>query len=176
MANGIKPFNISSEHKFPELLQDISRHQTKYLKSTLKNTSFSSVSNDQRSISPTPIHCSSSRTQFLSRIARAYAQVNTFNDEKVALAHNLIALLSRTKARLDADVQKVRNLQGDFIDDIWTSSVLPSNQSLLSSFPASSKGGTAVPGMSTVAEINQSLHGAGATTHAEAAPLYNKSK
>lgn len=161
---------------FTELLHDVARDQARYVKSALKNSSGSSFNtqglNGQKSTSPTPTPTNTnSKTHLPGRIASAYAEIAVLNDEKIFLAQSLIKLLSLTKARLDVDLVKVKTLQGEPIDDKSTSlSQLHPSISL-------DKRSEALSGISTVAQINQSLRNATMNMQTDTAgPGYNKSE
>ncbi|KAF9534597.1 hypothetical protein CPB83DRAFT_842582 [Crepidotus variabilis] len=155
------------EQKCQELLQDTAKDQARYIKSTLKTMPASiglpSGANGKKSTSPTPAPIGlSSKAHLPGRIVSAYAEVETLNEEKIALAHRLINLLSLTRARLDSDLVKVRTLQGEPLEEIQASSLAVANQAqLIVSAPIPAKRlETPISGISTVAQINESLRNA----------------
>ncbi|EEB88073.1 hypothetical protein MPER_14300, partial [Moniliophthora perniciosa FA553] len=46
-------------------------------------------------------------------IKQNYAEIEQLANEKIAISQRIIELISRTSARLDVDLNKVRQLQGD---------------------------------------------------------------
>jgi chromatin modification-related protein YNG2 len=128
-----------------------------------------------------------SKAHLPGRISIAYAEVEALTTEKISIAHQIIELLSRTRARLDGDLSKVRILQGEPPEDI-RSSVSPNVAHQLSlSSPYGTKrnvgSDTAVIGVSPILQIGDSLRtaagvGKSDTIHSIPAlgPGYNKSK
>ncbi|KDR84109.1 hypothetical protein GALMADRAFT_236778 [Galerina marginata CBS 339.88] len=135
------------EQRCQDLQQDIARDQLKYIKSALKQGSAPSTpsanANDQRGAStPSPTSASlsgsNSKAHLPARISSAYMEIDLLNEEKAGLARHIINLLTRTRARLDADLAKVRTLQGEPAEDIRTSYLKSTNQ-LRSASPYSIK-------------------------------------
>lgn len=60
----------------------------------------------------------------LTRILAGQTEIETLSNEKINLAQRLAELLTRTRARLDADLIRVRILQGESPSDIRASSSL----------------------------------------------------
>jgi len=60
---------------------------------------------------------STSRANAPRRISLSYKELDALSSQKIKLAERLIDLLTRTQAKLDADVKKVRSLQGEPVED-----------------------------------------------------------
>lgn len=150
-----------------EIHQDIVKDQSKYIKSSLKQCSSPSTSttgsgeqSKSATASPT-LNGSNSKAHLPSRISAAYAEIKALTAEKVSIAQQIIELLTRTRARLDGDLSKVRILQGESPEDI-RSSVFPN---VAHQLPLSSPYGTkryvgsdtSVTGVGPVAQIGESL-------------------
>lgn len=107
-----------------EIQQDIAKDQLKYIKSSLKqcsslpsNTAGSGEQIKSATASPTP-NGSNSKAHLPGRISAAYAEIEALTAEKISIAQQIIELLTRTRARLDGDLSKVRILQGESPEDI----------------------------------------------------------
>lgn len=101
-----------------EIQQDIAKDQSKYIKSLLKQCSFlPDWRNSDTDSNP--------KTHLPGRISAAYAQIEALSSEKMSIARQIIHLLTRTRARLDADLSRVRILQGESPEDIRPSVVAP---------------------------------------------------
>lgn len=100
---------------FADIYQDIHRDQSKFVKLSLRGEQ-SSLSGSVRSETPLD--------ELNSRISSAYEQVSKLASEKIALAQQLVSLLTRTKARLESDVNKVRTLQGEALS--YSAPITPS--------------------------------------------------
>jgi hypothetical protein len=87
--------HISNIYGSPELQQDINKETAKYLKHVLRG---------QTTQKDSSMH---------TKTAADFAAAAALADEKVALAERLVALLSRTRARLDHDLGKMLVLQGE---------------------------------------------------------------
>jgi chromatin modification-related protein YNG2 len=167
---------------YQELLQDIARDQSRYIKSALKQGSTPSTpssAGDNGNASPP----SNSKAHLPARIATAYAEIDSLASEKMVLAQRIIDLLSRTRARLDSDLTKVRILQGEPPEEVRasTASYLTAQAHLRSSSPYMKREGS-VMGLSPVIQIGESLRNVtGAQGEAlpsitlSSGPSYNKS-
>lgn len=155
------------------------------MKSALKqgsissSPSFISGQNNSRTASPTAI--SNSKAHFPARISVAYAEIDSLANEKIALAQRIIDLLTRTRARLDSDLAKVRLLQGESPDEIRTSLTAPNFYR--SSSPHNMKREGSVIGLSPVIQIGESLRNVTgslgdpmSSITLTTGPSYNKSK
>ena len=151
-----------------EIQHNIAKDQSKYIKSSLKQSSYpptnTAGSGEQSATaSPTPSG-SNSKAHLPNRISVAYAEIEALTSEKISIARQIIELLSRTRARLDGDLSKVRILQGESPEDIRPS-VSPSvaHQLTLSS-PYGTKryvgNDTVVIGVSPIIQIGESLRSA----------------
>ncbi|KAJ7785891.1 hypothetical protein B0H16DRAFT_1488382 [Mycena metata] len=101
------------EIKAQDLQQEIDRDSSRYIRHSLKASSSASSST---SVSPSPAasRAPSPKSMLLpGKISAAYAEINELSAEKIALAQRIIDLISRTRARLDVDLTKVRVLQGE---------------------------------------------------------------
>ncbi|KAG5647249.1 hypothetical protein DXG03_000784 [Asterophora parasitica] len=92
---------------FSELQQDIDKDSAKYIRHSIR----SSVPSSPSSRAPSP-----KSTALPAKIEAAYAEINQLSTEKVILSQTLIDLITRTRARLDSDLAKVRILQGETVD------------------------------------------------------------
>lgn len=106
--------------------------------------------------SPTP----NSKPHLPARIAASFAEMDQLSDEKVALAQRVIELLTRTKARLDASLARVRVLQGEPEETRARSSPYSSRR-----LPVYSYGG-GLEGLSPAQQISDNLRTAHATSSA----------
>ncbi|KAF8166967.1 hypothetical protein BJ912DRAFT_1001801 [Pholiota molesta] len=145
------------EQRCQELLQDIARDQSRYIKSALKQGSTPSTpssAGDNGNASPP----SNSKAHLPARIATAYAEIDSLASEKMVLAQRIIDLLSRTRARLDSDLTKVRILQGEPPEEVRasTASYLTAQAHLRSSSPYMKREGSVI-GLSPVIQIGESL-------------------
>ena len=95
----------------PELQQEIDKDSAKYIRHS-RQTSSASASPPSPSSSPVP----SLKTPIPVKISASYAEIQELATEKCALAQQLIELLSKTRARLDIDIVKVKILQGESPD------------------------------------------------------------
>lgn len=107
------------EKKCQDLQNDISRDQRRYIRDVIRTSAagvypFSPGENGATSAGPAP----PAKTHVPPRVATAYAEIDALSAEKIQLAERLIFLLARTQSRLDADVTKVRTLQGESLEDI----------------------------------------------------------
>ena len=174
-----------------EIQRNIAKDQSKYIKSSLKQSSHlptnSTGSGDQSANGSPTSNDSNSKAHLPGRISVAYAEIEALTTEKISIARQIIELLSRTRARLDGDLSKVRILQGEPPDD-FRPSVSPNvaHQLTLSS-PYGTKryvgNDTAVIGVSPIIQIGDSLRtaagvGKSDTIHSmpPSGPGYNKSK
>jgi chromatin modification-related protein YNG2 len=99
-----------------ELQQEIDRDSSRYIRHSLR--AYNSASSST-SVSPSPAasRAPSPKSSHLpAKITAAYAEINELSQEKCVLAQRMIDLVSRTRARLDADLTKVRVLQGEIPD------------------------------------------------------------
>ena len=175
-----------------EIQRDIAKDQSKYIKSSLKQSSFLPTSTagfgEQSAANESPTsNGSNSKAHLPGRISDAYDEIGALTAEKISIAQQVIELLSRTRARLDGDLSKVRILQGEPPDDNRPS-VSPSvaHQLTLSSPYGTRRyvgSDTAVIGVSPIIQIGESLRtaaglGKSDTAHSVPAsgPGYNKSK
>ncbi|THU91703.1 hypothetical protein K435DRAFT_863149 [Dendrothele bispora CBS 962.96] len=110
--------------KAQELQQQIDSDSSRWIKHSLKATGF--TFSTSRSLSPSPSSSpaphsnpnSSSNaplpsSQIPNKIAQSYAEIEQLTHEKIALAQRIIDLMTRTCAKLDIDLHKVRVLSGE---------------------------------------------------------------
>lgn len=98
-----------------ELQQEIDRDTAKYVRHALRP----SPSSGSSTVSPSPSasRAPSPKSSHLpAKVADAYAEIRQLGDDKCLLAKRLIELLTRTRSRLDVDLNKVRILQGELAD------------------------------------------------------------
>ncbi|KAH9482309.1 hypothetical protein JR316_0004407 [Psilocybe cubensis] len=154
------------EQRCQELLQDISKDQSKYIKAALKQSSAPSTptaNSTSKSRTASPITSmptnSHSKAHLPARITSAYAEIDVLTNEKVEIAQRIMNLLTRTRARLDSDLAKVRTLQGEPAVDIRSSYVTATNQ-LRSASPYGVKRQDVSIGLSPVIQIGDNLRNA----------------
>ena len=174
-----------------EIQQNISKDQLKYIKSSLKQSSYlptniAGSGEQSANGSPTP-NGSNSKAHLPGRISDAYDEIGALTAEKISIAQQVIELLSRTRARLDVDLAKVRMLQGEPPEDVRPSVSPNVAHQLTLSSPYGTKRyvgvDTAVIGVSPIIQIGESLRtaagvGKSDTIHSMtgSVPGYNKSK
>jgi chromatin modification-related protein YNG2 len=86
----------------------------------------SNSASSSSSVSPSPAasRAPSPKSALIpGKISAAYAEINDLSAEKIVLAQRIIDLVSRTRARLDADLTKVRVLQGEIPDQSFSARV-----------------------------------------------------
>ncbi|KAF8961105.1 hypothetical protein BDZ97DRAFT_1830343 [Flammula alnicola] len=174
------------EQRCQELQHDIARGQSKYVKSALKHGSApstpSSTGGQSNSRTSSPTATPNSKAHLPARISAAYAEIDLLTNEKIVLAQRIIDLLTRTRARLDADLAKVRLLQGESLEDIRASSYLNSAVQLRSSSPYGTKREGSVVGLSPVIQIGDSLRSVAGGAQPDnvlsiaSGPSYNKKR
>jgi chromatin modification-related protein YNG2 len=82
-------------------------------------------------------------------------------NDKIVLAQRIIQLVTRTRARLDADLAKVRLLQGESPEDIRGTYLHVGTQLRSSSpYPGSTKREGSVAGLNTVIQVGENLRSA----------------
>ncbi|KAJ7865436.1 hypothetical protein B0H14DRAFT_410459 [Mycena olivaceomarginata] len=95
------------------LQAEIDRDSSRYIRHSL-NVSNSASSSTSVSPSPPVSRAPSPESTLIpGKISTAYAKIDKLSAEKCALAQRIIDLVSRTRARLDSDLTKVRALQGE---------------------------------------------------------------
>lgn len=92
-----------------ELEQEISNAQSRYIRHSLKNSAHA-VSSRPAS----PERSLASHPSVPPKIANWYTEIHRLADEKVQLAQHIVNLLSRKRARLDADLAKIGYLQENY--------------------------------------------------------------
>lgn len=93
-----------------ELQQEIDRDSARYIRHSLRSSS-SPTPTDPSQRAPSP------KTAGLpAKIQASYAEIHEISNEKCLLAQRLIDLITRTRARLDSDIVKVKYLQGEVPD------------------------------------------------------------
>ena len=88
-----------------ELQQEIDKDSAKYIRHSRQVSSASTSPPSSPTLSP--------KTPIQVKISASYAEIQELASEKCALAQQLIELLSKTRARLDIDIVKVKMLQGE---------------------------------------------------------------
>ena len=177
---------------FTEIQQDIAKDQSKYIKSSLKqcpslptNMTGSREQSKSATASPTP-NGSNSKSHLPGRISAGYAEIEALTEDKISIARQIIDLLTRTRARLDGDLSKVRVLQGESPEDIRSFANAAHQLPLSSPYGARRYSGSdsSVMGVSPIIQLGESLRiaagvGKSDTIHsmpAASGPGYNKSK
>jgi chromatin modification-related protein YNG2 len=148
------------------------------------NTTGSGEQGKRATASPPP-NDSNSKAHLPGRISAAYAEIEALTNEKNSIARQIIELLTRTRARLDGDLSKVRILQGESPEDIRPS-VFPNVAPLPSPYGTKRNvgGDSSVIGVGPIIQIGESLRSAAGvgksdTIHSMPATSgsgYNKSK
>ncbi|KAF7306572.1 Chromatin modification-related protein [Mycena indigotica] len=112
--------------KVQDLQQEIDKDSARYIRHSLKasNSASSSLANSPSPVSNLPRPPSPKSQAIPPKIAKAYEEIHALSAEKVALAQRIIDLVTRTRARLDAELTKVRILQGEPPDPLARSNSL----------------------------------------------------
>lgn len=140
----------------------------------------SSSGQNSRTASPAP----NPKAHLPGRISAAYAELEALSNEKIGLSQRIIDLLGRTRSRLDADISKVRLLQGESAEDIRASAsaYLSTAAQLRAASPYTKREGSVV-GLTPVIQIGDSLRNAvtalpvdNSLSISAAGPGYNKSR
>lgn len=93
-----------------ELQQEIDRDSARYIRHSIRSSSSPTPTDpSQRAPSPKSVGLP-------AKIQTSYAEIHELSNEKCILAQRLIDLITRTRARLDADIVKVKYLQGEVPD------------------------------------------------------------
>jgi chromatin modification-related protein YNG2 len=96
-------------HVVQELQQEADKDSAKYIRHSLRASSSNPSSPSSRAPSP--------KSSILpAKISAYYAEIHILTAEKCVLAQTLVDLVTRTRARLDSDLVKVRILQGEASD------------------------------------------------------------
>ncbi|KAJ3817823.1 hypothetical protein EV361DRAFT_510916 [Lentinula raphanica] len=97
------------DSRVQELQQQIDHDSARWIKHSLRGNTPS----QDLSPSPSPSPTSKSTANFPYKIQAGYAEIEKLSNEKLALAEKIINLITRTRNRLDSDINKVRVLQGE---------------------------------------------------------------
>ncbi|KAF9057826.1 hypothetical protein BJ165DRAFT_1423769 [Panaeolus papilionaceus] len=139
------------EQRYQDLQQEVLKYQLKYLKSAQKGSpppvGQAKINAESRSESP-----SSNRPSLPARISSVYNEIDALANEKIRLAQKIVDLLGRKRARLDADLVRVRILQGENPDD-----VLAATANVASSIPLVKRHDSLAPAANPVIQIGESL-------------------
>ncbi|KAF7310578.1 Chromatin modification-related protein [Mycena chlorophos] len=102
-----------------ELQQENDKESARYIRHSLKaSNSASSSASPSASPAPAVPRPPSPKSQAIPpKIAANYDEIHLLSAQKVALAQRIIDLVTRTQARLDAELIKVRILQGELVPD-----------------------------------------------------------
>ncbi|KAJ3564240.1 hypothetical protein NP233_g8426 [Leucocoprinus birnbaumii] len=103
------------EARVQELQQEIDKDSSRYIRHSIRSTS-SPNPNDSSNRAPSP-----KTVGIPAKIQTSYAEIQELSNEKCLLAQRLIDLITRTRARLDADIVKVKYLQGEVPEPTSTS-------------------------------------------------------
>ncbi|KAJ7613854.1 hypothetical protein DFH06DRAFT_1241916 [Mycena polygramma] len=102
----------AKDARVQDLQSEIDRDSSRYIRHSLRASNAASSSS--ASPSPGPPRPPSPKSLLIpGKIEAAYAQIDALSTEKCAIAQRIIDLIARNRARLDADLAKVRVLQGD---------------------------------------------------------------
>ncbi|KAF8238572.1 hypothetical protein L208DRAFT_1241294 [Tricholoma matsutake] len=133
------------ERRAHELQQEAEKDSAKYIRHSLRASS-SNPSSPSRPPSP--------KSSLLpGKISASYAEIHRLSSEKCVLAQALVDLVTRTRARLDSDLAKVRMLQGETSDYLGT-------LSSASSGVATSADAHTVTGRNPAVQVGESLRNA----------------
>ncbi|KAG6868720.1 hypothetical protein C0993_011658 [Termitomyces sp. T159_Od127] len=99
----------AKESRAQDLQQEIDRDAAKYIRHSIRAST--SVPSSPSSRAPSP-----KSNALPAKIEAAYAEIDRLSAEKITIAQTLIDLITRTRARLDSDLAKVRILQGETVD------------------------------------------------------------
>ncbi|KAF8898746.1 hypothetical protein BD779DRAFT_1485362 [Infundibulicybe gibba] len=136
------------ETRANELQQEIDKDSARYIRHSIRASAASTPSPSSRAPSP--------KSMLLpAKISESYAQIDNLISEKCILAQRLIDLISMTRARLDADLAKVRILQGDVVETLSSYSPGPG--------PGTPADSYATLGRNPTLQITESLRNALAT-------------
>lgn len=97
----ILPFlriDVLSLQRIPELLQDITKETSRYIRHSLRSGTAPLSTKDE---------------QIPQKIDENYAEVDRLAQEKLKIAERLAFLIQRARTRLDYDLRRVLILQGD---------------------------------------------------------------
>ncbi|KAJ3722157.1 hypothetical protein DFJ43DRAFT_1093352 [Lentinula guzmanii] len=112
LPHEIKHYLEEIRHKdcrVQELQQQIDYESVRWIKHNLRGNTPS----QEFSPSPSPSPTSKSTINIPHKIQHSYAEIEKLSNEKMALAEKITNLLTRTRNRLDSDINKVRVLQGE---------------------------------------------------------------
>ncbi|PPQ63133.1 hypothetical protein CVT24_005773 [Panaeolus cyanescens] len=158
------------EQRSQELQQEALKHQAKYLKSTLKASQppiVNDINQAKVNIGSRPTSPNGSVTSLPARISAVYAEVDALAEEKIFLAQKIVDLLGRKRAHLDADLLKVRILQGENPEDARAATA-----NISSSIPLTKRHDSLAPTPSSVIQIAENLrHSISHYDHSGSIPL-----
>ncbi|KAF5371309.1 hypothetical protein D9758_004193 [Tetrapyrgos nigripes] len=111
MPNEVRYFLEEIKYKdsrAQELQKQIDNDSARWIRHTLQGTA---------SASETTPSTKKSTAHLPARIQQSYNEIEKLTNEKILLSQRIIDLISRTCARLDVDLKKVRQLQGENVSD-----------------------------------------------------------
>ncbi|KAF8163780.1 hypothetical protein B0H34DRAFT_651391 [Crassisporium funariophilum] len=141
------------ETRTQELQQEIDKDAAKYIRHSRRASSASGTTPP----SPSSRAPSPKSLPIPARISASYSEIQELAGEKCILAQRLIEIISRTRARLDIDITKVRMLQGE------SPEVIAVSARPLASIPAITLESFGAPGRNPALAISESLRNALAT-------------
>lgn len=190
-------FSVIMSKDITELHQEIDKDAARYIRHSRRSststpmpmTTISSSTNPITSLPDSP-SASSSRAGSVApsigtpisiptKISASYDEIQELAVEKVALAEKLIELITRTRAKLDVDISKVRLLQGDPPDLVAAQAsvslnIKPAGLMALTGLAAASVNGASAsvesfgaPGKNPALAISESLRNAMTTQQGE---------
>ena len=133
-----------------ELQQEIDRDTAKYIRRSRRASPASVTPPSPSSRAPSP-----KSLPIPARISASYAEIHDLAGEKCVLAERLIEIISRTRSKLDADIVKVRTLQGEPPEVVAASIARP-----LPSVATLGAEGFGAPGRNPALAISESLRNA----------------
>ncbi|KAJ4471473.1 hypothetical protein J3R30DRAFT_3525578 [Lentinula aciculospora] len=135
------------DHRVQELQQQIDNDSARWIRHTLRS--------HEHSPSPSPSPTSKSANNIPSKIQYSFAEIEKLSNEKMALVEKITNLLTRTRNRLDSNINKVRVLQGEApVTESISARAVSSTPSLIgTSFP----GTNPLNGNDAAASLSESL-------------------
>ncbi|KAF9053321.1 hypothetical protein BJ165DRAFT_1413483 [Panaeolus papilionaceus] len=131
-----------------ELQQEIDKDSAKYIRHSRRASSTSGTPPSPSSRAPSP-----KSMTIPAKVSASYAEIQELASEKCVLAQRLIELVTKTRARLDADIAKVRMLQGEPPEP-------PASQTAKALLPSLSADTFGAPGRNPAQAISDSLRSA----------------
>lgn len=135
-----------------ELQQEIDKDTSKYIRNARRASGTPPSPSSSRAPSPKLL-------SIPAKVAASYAEIQELAQEKCLLANRLIEIITRTRAKLDIDIVKVRTLQGDSPEVIAAAAAAAAAKPLAGLAGISSESFGA-PGRNPALAISESLRNA----------------